>query len=317
MKFYRSGRDAMARLGLAAPEEMAGVEARFPVYVNEYYLGLIDPADWKNDPISRQALPDVAELADRSSSFDPLAEEEQMPVPRLIHRFEDRVVLLATGRCAMRCRFCFRKREWADGAELADISESELAAAAHYLAGHPEIHEVLISGGDPLMLPFPRLKQLVETIAALPSIEVIRIGSRMPVVWPERVTAEIAAFFSEVPGLWFATHFNHPREVTSEAAAACGRLIRAGVPVVNQSGGALPAADRHPGQAPLPLSCRSGARGAPLRHRRGARTGDSPLLSPPALIAGGSDLRHRSSGGGRQGGAAAAVRLQRRVLRHP
>lgn len=235
MKFYRSGRDAMARLGLAAPEEMAEVEARFPVYVNEYYLGLIDPADWKNDPISRQALPDVAELADRSSSFDPLAEEEQMPVPRLIHRFEDRVVLLATGRCAMRCRFCFRKREWADGAELADISESELAAAAHYLAGHPEIHEVLISGGDPLMLPFPRLKQLVETIAALPSIEVIRIGSRMPVVWPERVTAEIAAFFSEVPGLWFATHFNHPREVTSEAAAACGRLIRAGVPVVNQS----------------------------------------------------------------------------------
>lgn len=235
MKFYRSGRDAMARLGLAAPAEMAGVEARFPIYVNEYYLGLIDPADWKNDPIARQALPDVAELADRSSSFDPLAEEEQMPVPRLIHRFEDRVVLLATGRCAMRCRFCFRKREWADGAELADISESELAAAAHYLAGHPEIHEVLISGGDPLMLPFPRLKQLVETIAALPSIEVIRIGSRMPVVWPERVTAEIAAFFGEVPGLWFATHFNHPREVTSEAAAACGRLIRAGVPVVNQS----------------------------------------------------------------------------------
>ena len=235
MKFYRSGRDAMARLGLAAPAEMAGVEARFPVYVNEYYLGLIDPADWKNDPIARQALPDVAELADRSSSFDPLAEEEQMPVPRLIHRFEDRVVLLATGRCAMRCRFCFRKREWADGAELADITGSELAAAAHYLAGHPEIHEVLISGGDPLMLPFPRLKQLVETIAALPSIEVIRIGSRMPVVWPERVTAEIAAFFGEVPGLWFATHFNHPREVTSEAAAACGRLIRAGVPVVNQS----------------------------------------------------------------------------------
>ena len=153
MKFYRSGRDAMARLGLAAPEEMAEVEARFPVYVNEYYLGLIDPADWKNDPIARQVLPDEAELADQSSSFDPLAEEEQMPVPRLIHRFEDRVVLLATGRCAMRCRFCFRKREWADGAELADISESELAAAAHYLAGHPEIHEVLISGGDPLMQP--------------------------------------------------------------------------------------------------------------------------------------------------------------------
>ena len=109
MKFYRSGRDAMARLGLAAPEEMAEVEARFPVYVNEYYLGLIDPADWKNDPIARQVLPDEAELVDQSSSFDPLAEEEQMPVPRLIHRFDDRVVLLVTGHCAVRCRFCFRR----------------------------------------------------------------------------------------------------------------------------------------------------------------------------------------------------------------
>ncbi|UKI31270.1 MAG: 4Fe-4S cluster-binding domain-containing protein [Lentisphaeria bacterium] len=150
---FRPGRHGTPRPCCAGGDGRRG--GPFPVYVNEYYLGLIDPADWKNDPISRQALPDVAELADRSSSFDPLAEEEQMPVPRLIHRFEDRVVLLATGRCAMRCRFCFRKREWADGAELADISESELAAAAHYLAGHPEIHEVLISGGDPLMLPFP------------------------------------------------------------------------------------------------------------------------------------------------------------------
>ena len=94
---------------------------------------------------------------------------------------------------------------------------------------------MLISGGDPLMLPFGRLKAIVDAVAAVPSIQVIRIGSRMPVVWPERVTAEIAEYFGSIPGLWFATHFNHPREVTPEAAAACGRLVRAGVPVVNQS----------------------------------------------------------------------------------
>ena len=130
MKFYTSAREAFEALGLALPPELEPVEARFPVYLNEYYLKLIDPADWKNDPIARQALPAPAELADESSSFDPLAEEEQMASPRLIHRFADRVVLLATGRCAMRCRFCFRKRAWTTGMELDDISDAELAAAS-------------------------------------------------------------------------------------------------------------------------------------------------------------------------------------------
>ena len=235
MKFYTAGRDAMAKLGLEITPEMERVEPTYPVYLNDYYLGLIDPADWRNDPIARQSLPDPQELADLSSSYDPLAEEEQMPTPHLIHRFVDRVVLLATGRCAMRCRFCFRKRAWTSGMELADLSDEQLAGAVGYLTAHPAVKEVLISGGDPLMLPFGRLKAIVDAVAAVPSIQVIRIGSRMPVVWPERVTAEIAEYFGSIPGLWFATHFNHPREVTPEAAAACGRLVRAGVPVVNQS----------------------------------------------------------------------------------
>ncbi len=235
MKFYTSGAGAMRELGLPCPAQFDEVERRFPVYLNEYYLKLIDPADFEHDPIARQALPDPAELADDSSSFDPLAEERQMPTPRLIHRYVDRVVLLATGRCAMRCRFCFRKRAWTDGMEMGDLSDGDLERAVAYLREHPEVREVLVSGGDPLMLSFVRLRGIIDRLAAIPSIEVLRIGSRMPVVWPERVTAELAEYLGGVPGLWFATHFNHPREVTDQAAAACRRLIRAGVPVINQT----------------------------------------------------------------------------------
>lgn len=235
MKFYTAGRAAMAKLGLEITPEMEQVESTYPVYVNDYYLGLIDPADWRNDPIARQALPDPQELADLSSSYDPLAEEEQMPTSHLIHRYVDRVVLLATGRCAMRCRFCFRKRAWTSGMELADLTEEQLQGVVKYLTAHSAVKEVLISGGDPLMLPFEKLKMIIDTIAAIPSIAVIRVGSRMPVVWPERVTSDLAEYFGSIPNLWFATHFNHPREVTPEAAAACSRLIKSGVPVVNQT----------------------------------------------------------------------------------
>ncbi len=235
MKFYRSSEAALRKLGLEPLPGMAAVEARFPVLTNDYYLGLIDPARLESDPIARQSLPAPGELEDSESSFDPLEEERQMPTPKLIHRFVDRVVLLATGKCAMRCRFCFRKRAWTRGMELEDLTDRELADAVSYLAGHPEVREVLISGGDPLMLPFERLGRIVDAVAAVPSIEVLRIGSRMPAVWPARVTEELARYLGSVEGLWFATHFNHPREVTGEAAEACRRLVRNGVPVINQS----------------------------------------------------------------------------------
>ena len=235
MKFYTSCREAMASIGVEMPPDLAAVEARFPVYLNDYYLSLINPAQWRNDPIALQAFPQIAELDDESSSFDPLSEEEQMPVPRLIHRYRDRVVLLVTGSCAMRCRFCFRKRAWTRGMEMDELSDPDLAGAVSYLTAHPQVREVLISGGDPLMLPEARLRKIVDAIAAVPSIEILRIGSRMPVVWPQRVTPELARYLGEVEGVWFATHFNHPREVTPEAAEACRRLIRSGVPVVNQT----------------------------------------------------------------------------------
>ncbi|WP_294480654.1 KamA family radical SAM protein [uncultured Victivallis sp.] len=235
MKFHTSARTAFEALGVRIPPEAAEVEARFPVYVNDYYLKLIDPANWRNDPIARQALPDRAELEDDSSSFDPLAEEIQMPVARLIHRFADRVVLLATGRCAMRCRFCFRKRTWTTGMELDDISDAELEEACAYLRRTPAVREVLISGGDPLMLPFEHFRRIVDAVAAVESIEIIRIATRLPAVWPQRIDAELCDYLRRIPGLWVATHFNHPRELSAEARRACALLVSSGVPVINQT----------------------------------------------------------------------------------
>ncbi|MDR0931767.1 MAG: KamA family radical SAM protein [Victivallales bacterium] len=235
MKFYSSVKEAFLALGVECPPELLRVESRFPVYLNDYYLKLIDPKCWQSDPIARQSLPDLAELSDESSSFDPLAEAEQMASPKLIHRFADRVVLLVTGRCAMRCRFCFRKRAWTSGMELGDITDSELKSACDYLRRTPEIHEVLISGGDPLMLPKARFRRIVDAISQIESIQTIRIGTRVPVVYPQKIDAKLCDYLSGIPGLWVATHFNHPRELTGEAKAACAMIISAGVPVVNQT----------------------------------------------------------------------------------
>ena len=235
MKFFTSCRDAMAHLGIDMPEQLAAVEAVFPVYLNEYYLSLVDRDNWRTDPIALQAFPGIEELADESSSFDPLAEEQQMPVPRLIHRFPDRVVILANSHCAMRCRFCFRKREWAGGEKLSPLSDAELEIMTAYLEKHPEVREILLSGGDPVMLPERRLLEIIGRLKNVPSIDVIRVASRVPVVLPERITESLAMALGDIPGVWFATHFNHPREVTPEASAACLRLVKAGVPVINQS----------------------------------------------------------------------------------
>ncbi len=235
MKFYSTAAEACAALGIAVPQGAAKVGAQFPVYLNDYYLRLIDPALGAADPIARQALPDLAELADQESSFDPLAEEYQMASPRLIRRYVDRAVLVTTGRCAMHCRFCFRKRSWTTGRELGDLSDAELDAAADYLRRMPEVREVLISGGDPLMLPEAKFRRIVEVLSGIGSIDVLRVATRLPVVWPQRVDEALCRFLAATPGLWVATHFNHPRELTDEARAACARMVSAGIPVVNQT----------------------------------------------------------------------------------
>ncbi len=236
MKFYHDA--ASAWRSISATELPAGhsdVEARYPFFANDYYLSLINPDD-PDDPVYRELFPDPAELADEESEFDPLAEARQMPVPRLIRRFDDRVVLLTTSHCAMHCRFCFRKRFWtSDLDHPRDLTDGELAAVVDYLRATPEIHEVLLSGGDPLMLEFPKLRRIIDVLRAIPSISVLRVGSRMPVVLPERVTQALADYLGSVQGLWFLTHFNHVNEATDAAMAACARLVKAGVPVLNQT----------------------------------------------------------------------------------
>lgn len=235
MSFLIHTCDEMCRFSGVENTFSPEVEARYPVLANSYYLALANPAD-PDDPIARQLFPSPEELDDDSSSYDPLAENLQMPVPRLIHRFDDRAVLLSTSRCAIHCRFCFRKRFWtADQEELCDITDDELQKITAHLQNTPQIKEVLISGGDPLMLGLPRLKEIISAITGVKSIMTIRVGTRIPVVMPELVSDELAQYFGSVPGLWVLTHFNHAKEVTQQSVEACGKFIRNGVPVLNQT----------------------------------------------------------------------------------
>lgn len=222
-------------LGIEFPEGMYRAEQAYPVLANSYYLSLIDRNDPFNDPLLKQCLPHSDELLDYDASFDPLAEERQSVVPRLIHRYYDRAVMIATNRCASYCRFCFRKRFWKRGNQPSDVSDAELEEICTYYRAHPELKEILVSGGDPLMLPERRLKYILDRLAEIDSLEVIRLASRIPVFMPQRISDELVNMLSAYPCLWFATHFNHPRELTDASREACRKLIAAGIPVINQT----------------------------------------------------------------------------------
>ena len=236
-KFIVSTKQAARALKVQPPADYQTVEKKYPLLVSDYYLNLIDGSaeNIENDPIWRQCMPLDDELKDENSDFDPLAEEAQMAVPRLIHRYPDRAVLLTTGKCATRCRFCFRKRTWTDGKELTDISKSELAEVCAYLRVTPAISEVLISGGDPLMLSCEKIKFILDELSSIKSISILRFSSRVPVTFPELVSPEIIKMLASYSGLWFMTHFNHPRELTKESISVCQQLIQAGIPILNQT----------------------------------------------------------------------------------
>lgn len=234
-KIFLSANEACQTAGLPVSQGTEQVEKLYPTLVNSYYLSLTDPALGENDPIRKQWHPDLQELEDADSSTDPQAESEYSPVERVIHRYRDRIVLLVTGKCAMRCRFCFRKRTWTTGNYLADITDEQLENAVSYLKKHPEIKEILISGGDPLMLPVERLKTILDTVTAVPDIEIIRVASRLPAVMPGAISQEKIALLSQYPCIWLATHFNHPKELTEEAKDLCRRFVSSGIPVINQT----------------------------------------------------------------------------------
>lgn len=205
---------------------LGGVVQRYPMLINPYYLGLIKEV---NDPIWRQAVPDARELTDTVCFEDPLAEESLSPVPNLIHKYPDRVLFLVNSQCAMYCRFCTRKRKV--GTERMVITADSILAGLDYIRRTPVIRDVLVSGGDPLLLPDERLEQILSGLRAIPTVEIIRIGTRVPCVLPMRVTRSLTSILKRYHPLYINTHFNHPAELTPEAAKACGRLADAGIPL--------------------------------------------------------------------------------------
>ena len=217
--------------------EFSQVNSKYPFKSSKYYDSLIDKENPEQDPIFQQVYPDIKELNENTiyTDNDPLSEDIQMPVPHLIHRYKDRAVLLTTNACAVHCRFCLRKRKWNTDLKQTKLSEHELDEVCKYLHSTPRIQEILISGGDPLMLSNKELRTIIERLKQVRHIKILRIGSRIPVVLPERIDEELIELLSSTDGLWFATHFNHPNELTETSLNACARLIKAGVPILNQT----------------------------------------------------------------------------------
>ncbi|MCD6582108.1 MAG: KamA family radical SAM protein [Desulfuromusa sp.] len=211
------------------PRPLAAVTAQYPMRITPYYLRLIEQV---GDPIWKQCVPDLRELAEDGLA-DPLAEEDHSPVPAVIHRYPDRVIFYVSGSCASYCRFCTRKRKV--GCAESALSFRELREGIDYIAANSQIRDVIFSGGDPLLLPDPVLQDLLARIYAIPHVEIIRIGTRVPVTLPERITDRLCAMLKKFQPLYLNTHFNHPHELTKQAAEACARLVDAGIVLGNQT----------------------------------------------------------------------------------
>lgn len=218
--------EKLARHVPGLDSRLAEVIARYPLRINSYYLKLIKEY---GAPLAKQAIPDLAELNDPQGLADPLAEEKLTVAPNLVHKYPDRALLLVHHQCAMYCRFCTRKRQV--GCAAMAVSAQGLEAAFDYLAVHPNIREVLVSGGDPLLLPDDALDHILSRLKRIPSIEVIRIGSRVPCTLPMRVTDELVRVLRRYHPLYLNTHFNHPAELTDEAGRACQLLADGGIPL--------------------------------------------------------------------------------------
>jgi lysine 2,3-aminomutase len=207
------------------------VASVYPFKVSSYYAGLIATP---GDAIWRQCVPDVRELDDDAQAEDPLSEGLLSPVPGLIHRYPDRVVLLVSNRCAVYCRFCMRKRHVGSGIDLPP-EPSAIDQAVEYIRSHPAIQDVVLSGGDPLMLDDESLHMILVRLRAISHVKIIRIGTRVPVTFPERITTELCSMLSKFHPLYINTHFNHPTEITDTSAKACAMLADAGIPLGNQT----------------------------------------------------------------------------------
>jgi len=206
------------------------VARQYPARITRHYFNLMQK---ENDPICRQAVPDSKELADDLQLPDPLNEQSLSPVPGLIHRYPDRVVLLVSNECAVYCRFCMRKRRV--GCMTGGDPAASWKDALAYIAANPSISDVILSGGDPLLLEDQQLAEILSSLRAIRHVEIIRIGSRIPVTFPERITQKLVAMLKLYQPLYINTHFNHPLEINSASHQACALLVDAGIPVGNQT----------------------------------------------------------------------------------
>ena len=219
-----------------SPEEERGIRAcldTLRMAITPYYLSLVRLED-PEDPIRRQAVPTIQELRQApEEALDPLHEDMDSPVPGLTHRYPDRVLFLLTDQCSMYCRHCTRRRF--TGNVDQPLPRKQLDRCIDYIAAHSEIRDVLLSGGDPLTLSDEALEKVLARLRAIPHVQIIRIGSRMPVVCPQRITPELCRMLARYHPVWLNTHFNHPSEITPESKRACELLANAGVPLGNQS----------------------------------------------------------------------------------
>ena len=219
-----------------APEEAEGIKkalAKFRMAITPYYLSLIDPND-PYDPIRRQAIPAGEECNIAPADLnDPLHEDEDSPAPGLTHRYPDRVLFLITDMCSMYCRHCTRRRF---AGQKDDESPSErIEKCLAYIEKTPQVRDVLLSGGDCLMVSDQKLEYIIGRLRKIPHVEIVRLGSRTPVVCPQRITPELCEMLKKYHPIWLNTHFNHPNEFTPEAEQALARLANAGIPLGNQT----------------------------------------------------------------------------------
>ena len=217
-------------------EEAEGIKkalAKFRMAITPYYLSLIDPDD-PYDPIRRQCIPQGAECNIAPADLnDPLHEDEDSPAPGLTHRYPDRVLFLITDMCSMYCRHCTRRRFAVQKDD--ESPQDRIEKCLEYIERTPEVRDVLLSGGDALMVSDKKLEYIISRLRAIPHVEIVRIGSRTPVVCPQRITDDLCNMLKKYHPVWLNTHFNHPNEMTPEAQAAVAKLADAGIPLGNQT----------------------------------------------------------------------------------
>lgn len=231
-------REELAQVIKLTPEEEQGIKnasGRLSVAITPYWATLMDPDD-PNCPIRRQAVPVAAESSvSPHEMVDPCAEDRDSPAPHLVHRYPDRVLLLATEHCAMYCRHCTRRRLVGEHAKEENHSDVKFDSAIEYIRSNKKIRDVLISGGDPLTLEDEVLEDLIQKVRSVSHVEFLRIGTRVPVTLPQRITEKLVMMLKKYSPIWMSIHFNHPKEITKRSKVACDMLSDGGIPLGSQT----------------------------------------------------------------------------------